>query len=226
MRPTTTQQDLTPAERVARRRAKPIEYRLHREEPVRSAASVRPTAAEPEQTEDDYTPFMMSMLGTAVVMFAIQAIGAVIIANWIGAQVSLKVALYVLPYVEILASPTDFMRIATWSTVVTVIAVSLRSLTALAMRRGEIQVIDGRATGLLMAGVLLIMQLIRHRLGPPLIDTWIVGQSAASLIAATVIYLGFRPDDRSVAPERPTRRASSSRRETPNRTRNKKEHQP
>ena len=163
-----------------------------------------------EDDGEDYSDFMAGVFGTAIVMFVAQVLSSVMIANWFGATIQLALAFGFVPFLQIEAGPSVFVDIATWSTVATVAVVSTRVMVVLAFRRSSPQMLDGRAMGLLMSGLLLFYQFLRHVMSDvPIVDTWVFAQAAAGVIAATVIYLGFRPDGaqsaRAETPRRPTR---------------------
>lgn len=190
------------------RRTRPVHYRLTKTE-AEIEAEVRARRVERSAAlvyEDDYSPFLLSVLGTAVFVFMIQAFSSLLIANYHGAEIRIDFWLGVFPFIKFYVTPASYLAITTWATVTTVVLITLRALAAVTFRRDNIQVLDGRATALLMAGLLLVYQYIRHLLSPPVVDTWIFAQAMAGVIAATVIYLGFRPTGNQSAPaERTTR---------------------
>lgn len=156
--------------------------------------------------DEDFTEFLNAVITTALVLFTVQTLTSLIIANWLGATISLELAYGVVPYLELLAGPSSFVRIATWSTVVTVAVMCLRVMVALVIGRTSLQALDGRGSGLIMAGLLIGYQLYRHLADPPLIDTWVFAQASAGVAATTVIFLGFRPEGtRAVRKTRPVR---------------------
>ncbi len=178
---------------VPTRRARSVQYRLTRPDDESTPRSTE-IPESGELGEEDYTEFLQGVFGIALVMFFAQALGSIAIANYLGVTISLRAALYVFPYIEILATGGQIIDITTMSTALTATVVVLRVLFGLIFRRSQLQTIDGRATGLLMVGVLVILQYARHVLSHPVIDTWVLAQVTAGVIAATVIYLGFRPE--------------------------------
>ncbi|MEZ5227640.1 MAG: hypothetical protein R2710_13490 [Acidimicrobiales bacterium] len=197
---------------VPARRTRPVHYRLTKTEAELQAEAQAKRAeriAVLQRDDDDYTDFLYSMLGTAVFFFLVQIVASVMIANYLGVAVSIKVWAKVLPYIELRGGLTEFIKVTTYSTAATVLLGTVRSMATLAFWRKNIQVVDGRATALLMSGLLLAYQYIRHLMNPPVIDTWIYAQTMAGVVAATVIYLGFRPTGHQSAPAespaRPTR---------------------
>ncbi len=192
MRSASTSNRASGTSGVPARRNRPVQYRLTRPEDESIRRPAEPPAPV-DPTEEDYTEYLQGVFGIALVMFFTQAIGSIAIANYLGVTISLRAALYVLPYIEILATAGQIIDITTMSTAATAIVVVLRVLFGLVFRRTRPQTIDGRATGLLMVGVLVMLQYGRHVLAQPVIDTWVIAQVAAGVVAATVIYLGFRP---------------------------------
>ncbi len=140
------------------------------------------------------------MLGTAIFFFVVQTLASIMIANFQGVTITIKLWNHLLPYIELRGDLNRFVFITTWSSATTVLLGSLRAMAALAFQRKNVQILDGRATALLMGGLLLAYQYIRHALNPPVIDTWIYAQTMAGVVAATVVYLGFRPTGHQSAP--------------------------
>ncbi len=177
------------------RRTRPVHYRLTKSEAEIAAEAGERRSQPPASAsdEEDYSPFLYSMLGTAMFVFLVQTISSLIIANYFGASIGIELWFGLMPYIQLTVSPSSFISISTWASVATVLVATLRSMFALAFLRKSRQVLDGRAMGLVMGGLLLVYQYIRHLLNPPLIDTWVYAQTMAGVVAATVIYLGFRP---------------------------------
>ncbi len=165
--------------------------------------------------EEDYTEFLYSMFGTAVFFFIVQTLASLVIANFVDMTITVKLWKFVLPYIELRGNLTDFVKITTWSSTATVLLGSLRAMAALVFLRKKVQVLDGQATALLMGGLLLAYQYIRHMLNPPVIDTWVYAQTMAGIVAATVIYLGFRPTGHQSAPAEPRTRPTRVERSIP-----------
>ena len=178
------------------RRTRPVHYRLTKSEAeveaeARAIRNQRATSIR--RDDDDYTPFLLSMLGTAIFFFVVQTLASILIANYQGATIEIDLWMHVAPYILMTVEPSSFVAITTWSSVTTVVLGTLRAMSALVFQRKNPQVIDGRSTALLMGGLLLVYQYVRHTFNPPLIDTWVYAQTMAGIVAATVIYLGFRP---------------------------------
>ncbi len=208
---------------VPARRTRPVQYRLTKSD-AEIQAEARVKRAERvallDRDEDDYSEFLYAVLGTAVFFFLVQTLSSVLIANYRGAVITIESWKHVLPYIQIAGSPASFIEVTTWSTAATVLLGSARTMHALAFQRKNLQVLDGRATALLMGGLLLAYEYLRHLIDPPVIDTWIYAQTMAGVVAATVIYLGFRPtghqsahaeqrarptrDDRAISPTQAT----------------------
>ena len=187
-----------------RRSDRPMQYRLPKPE-IKPLATETLPAAPPEDLEEDYTPLVRGVLRAATTLFLGQALGSLIIANWLGGSLQIRFFLKFIPYVTILAPRITFVRIITWSTVLAVVVTCGMVLLGLVRHRKEQQLLDGWSSGLLMSGLLLGFQYIRHLMDNPTIDGWVTAQTAAGVIAATVIYLGFRPEpDRSGDTERKT----------------------
>lgn len=187
-----------------RRSDRPMQYRLPKPtiEPV--ATETLP-APQPDEVEEDYTPMVRGVLRAATTLFLGQALGSLVIANWLGGSLQIRFFLKFIPYVTILAPRITFVRVITWATVFAVVLTCAMVLIGLVRHRKEQQLLDGWSAGLLMSGLLVGFQYIRHLMDTPTIDGWIMAQTAAGVIAATVIYLGFRPEpDRSGEPERET----------------------
>lgn len=187
-------------QRAARRAAlaggRPIQYRLPKptDEPAPTSPIDVQSAQEPDELVEDYTPLVRGVLRAATTLFLSQALSAILIANYVGGQLQIRFYFKVVPYVAILASRDLFVAILTWSTTFAVTLTCLAVLSGLARHRDEQKLLDGWATGLFMSGLLLVMQYVRHVLDPPAIDGWILAQTAAGVVAASVIFLGFRPE--------------------------------
>ncbi len=205
-----------PRTRGTRRRTdRSMQYRL----PKPSIEPLAPETVQEEigEVEEDYTPMVRGVLRAATTLFLGQALGSLVIANWLGGSLQIRFFLKFIPYVTILAPRITFVRIVTWATVFAVVLTCAMVLLGLVRHRREQQLLDGWSAGLLMSGLLVGFQYIRHLMDTPTIDGWIMAQTAAGVIAATVIYLGFRPEpDRSDESGRKTtvveRRGASQRR--------------
>lgn len=186
-----------------RRTDRPIQYRLPKPTVEPLAAEQAPTP-EPGEVEEDYTPLVRGVLRAASTLFLGQALGSLVIANWLGGSLQIRFFLKFIPYVTILAPRITFVRVVTWATVFAVVLTCAMVLLGLLRHRKEQQLLDGWSSGLLMSGLLVAFQYLRHLMDTPTIDGWIMAQTAAGVIAAMVIYLGFRPEpDRSDPIERP-----------------------
>lgn len=186
-----------------RRSDRPIQYRLPKPTVEPLATEKLPTP-ESSEVEEDYTPLVRGVLRAATTLFLGQALGSLVIANWLGGSLQIRFFLKFIPYVTILAPRITFVRVVTWATVFAVVLTCAMVLLGLVRHRKEQQLLDGWSSGLLMSGLLVGFQYLRHLMDTPTIDGWIMAQTAAGVIAAIVIYLGFRPEpDRSDLTERP-----------------------
>jgi hypothetical protein len=204
------------ARRVSRHEGNPIQYRLPKTavEPLvtpRSARWSEPVAEVVDVSpEEDYAPMVRGSLRAASALFLTQALSAILIANAEGAILQIRFAYKVIPHVAILATRDVFVTVLTWSTAFAVLASCLAVMIGLIRHRDEQKLLDGWASGLLMSGILVIFQYVRHVLDPPAIDGWVLAQTVAGVVAATVIFLGFRPEV-----ERPAEAGRSSERAQP-----------
>ncbi len=193
---------------------RPIQYRLPK--PTVEAIEKEKVAVV-ETIDEDYTPLVRGVLRAASTLFLGQALSAIFISNFRGAELQIKFLWKFLPNVAILTDRASFVKIVTWSTSFACVITCAAVLAGLVRHRKERQLLDGWAMGLLMSGLLLLFQYVRHVLHPPVIDGWILAQTTAGVIAATVVFLGFRPGapisasaERSTDRTRPHRSGAST----------------
>jgi hypothetical protein len=165
---------------------RPIQYRLPK--PTVEAIEKEKVAVV-ETIDEDYTPLVRGVLRAASTLFLGQALSAIFISNFRGAELQIKFLWKFLPNVAILTDRASFVKIVTWSTSFACVITCAAVLAGLVRHRKERQLLDGWAMGLLTAGV----------------------------IAATVVFLGFRPGapisasaERSTDRTRPHRSGAST----------------
>lgn len=222
MRPATSSRSTeTEAQRLrAQRRAsgQPIRYKLPTHiERVSAETSLR----EAEQLlplplgDDDYAPLVRGALRASTLMIVAQLATSLILSNHLGAAVRVTFFLKIFPYLTIQTGRETYARIWMWSIVAGVIGGCGGALYSLWRHRTERSLMDGWGCGILMAIVLLVIQAGQEFFYGPLINTWVLAQAGAGVLASGMIFLGLRPgvEDPATAGSSPgptgPRRASS-----------------
>lgn len=165
----------------------PVHYRLTKT-PEELAAE-----AALEAHEEDYTPFVLAAANAALVLFLTLAISAMIVGHNLGAVVEVRFWWRAIPYIAFVAPRATFVDIISWSTAIAVGATCVSALVALRRLRHDRQKLYGWATGLFMAGLLVIFQFVRHLMTPPVVDSWISAQATAFIVVTALIFVGFKP---------------------------------
>ncbi|MEZ5342667.1 MAG: hypothetical protein R2706_14835 [Acidimicrobiales bacterium] len=149
----------------------------------------------PVQGTASYDHFVGAAVKASVTIFASQIVASLVVANLSGAR--LTVAKWrLIPYLAIVADEATFVSTVTWSTLAAVIAACFMALWVQHTRSDEHAVVYGWATGILMAGLLVLFQVLRGWLGPPAVQGWILAQAAAVVAASTVLFIGLQPRGR------------------------------
>ena len=170
----------------------PIQYRLPKPEDLGKAEEIQ---------EEDYGPLVLAASHAALVLFVTQALSSILLANYVDALIEVRFIWNVIPYLAIAVSNEgDLLTIVSYSSAVSVAAVSIGAIHALIRHRSDLLCLRGWGMGLPMGGLLLAFQYLRHRLNPPLVDSWVLAQSAAALVAVTVVFIGFKPMAEMVGP--------------------------
>ena len=146
--------------------------------------------------EEDWSPFVLGAANAALLLFGVQALAAVVVGHNLGAVVEIRFWNRSLPYIAFVTDRSTFVGIVTWSTAIATAALCLGLLVSL-IRNRETRVeqlrLMGWAAGLLMAGMLVIFQFVRHLLDPPVIDGWVSAQATAFIIVTSLIFVAFKP---------------------------------
>lgn len=146
--------------------------------------------------DEDWSPFVLGAANAALLLFGVQALAAVIVGHNLGAVVEIRFWYRFVPYIAFVTDRTTFVGIVTWSTAVATAGVCLGVLFSL-VRNRETRVqqlrLLGWSAGLLMAGMLVIFQFVRHLIDPPVINGWVSAQATAFLIVTALIFVAFKP---------------------------------
>ncbi len=170
----------------------PIQYRLPKPEDLGKVE---------ENPEEDYAPLVLAASHAALVLFATQALSSLLLANYVNAVIEIRFIWNIVPYLAIAVfNEGDLLAIISYSSAISVAAVSIGAIHALVRCRNDLLRLRGWGMGLPMGGLLLAFQYLRHRLNPPLVDGWVLAQSAAALVAVTVVFIGFKPMAEMVSP--------------------------
>ena len=200
MRPATSSRSPeTEAQRLrAQRRAsgQPIRYKLPShierataENTLREMEQLTPLAVEHE----DYAPLVRGALRASTLMIVAQLATSLVLSNHLGAAVRVTFFLKVFPYLTIQTGLETYRRIWMWSIVAGVVGGCGGALYSLWRHRTERSLMDGWGCGVLMAAVLLAIQAGQEFFFGPLINTWVLAQAGAGVLASGMIFLGLRP---------------------------------
>lgn len=200
MRPATPSRSTeTEAQRLrAQRRAsgQPIRYKLPNhiervtaETTLREAELLVPLPVD----DDDYAPLVRGALRASTLMIVAQLATSLLLSNHLGAAVRVTFFLRFFPYLTIQTGPETYRRIWMWSIVSGVIGGCGGALYSLWRHRTERSLMDGWGCGILMAAILLAIQAGQEFFFGPLINTWVLAQAGAGVLASGMIFLGLRP---------------------------------
>ena len=151
---------------------------------------------------------VIGALQAALTLFGGQMGASILLANGNGTAVDLQFAGGVLPYLGIQTTPSGFVPLMSWSIALSVGVTVTAVMWNLLRRRDDPSLVLGWSSGLVMSLVLISLHWVRHLVNPPLVDLWILSQALAYVVAASLVFLAFRPrfaheSDDSTASNRP-----------------------
>jgi len=136
---------------------------------------------------------VLGALQAALTLFGGQMAASILLANGNGTAVDIRFAGGVLPFLGIQTTPTSFVPLMSWSIALAVGATATGALWNLWRRRDNPSLVLGWASGLAMSIVLVGMHWVRHLINPPLVDLWILSQALAYVVAASFVFIAYRP---------------------------------
>ena len=136
---------------------------------------------------------VLGALQAALTLFGAQMAASILLANGSGTAVDIRFAGGVLPFLGIQTTPGDFVPLMSWSITLAVGVTVTAALWNLWRRRDTPSLVLGWASGLAMSLVLIGMHWVRHLINPPLVDLWILSQALAYVVAASVVFIAYRP---------------------------------
>lgn len=136
---------------------------------------------------------VLGALQAALTLFGAQMASSVLLANGNGTAIDVRFAGGVLPFLGIQTTPGQFVPLMSWSIALAVGATATGALWNLWRRRDTPSLVLGWASGLVMSVVLIGMHWVRHLINPPLVDLWILSQALAFVVAASIIFIAYRP---------------------------------
>ena len=136
---------------------------------------------------------VIGALQAALTLFGAQMAASILLANGNGTAVDVQLAGGVLPYLGIQTTPNGFVPLMSWSIALAVGVTVSATLWNLLRRRDEPSLVLGWSSGLVMSLVLISLHWVRHLINPPLVDLWILSQALAYVVAASLVFLAFRP---------------------------------
>lgn len=152
---------------------------------------------------------VLGALQAALTLFGAQTAASILLANGNGTVVDVRFAAGIVPFLGIQTTPGDFVPLMSWSVALAVGFTVTAALWHLWRRRDAPSLVLGWASGLAMSVVLIGMHWVRHLINPPLVDLWILSQALAYTVAASLVFLAYRPRlDRPAQPALP--RATTS----------------
>lgn len=200
---TPTRSKETEAQKLrAQRRAsgQPIRYKLPSHLDREAEANQRPAPATqtPVDDSDDFAPLVRGALRAASLIIVSQLGTSVLLGNSLGAFIRIGFLLKVFPYLEIQTTEANFGRIWMWAVIAGVAAGCGGGLYALWRHRQERNLLDGWGCGIAMAGLLVLIQAGQQIFfGPLLINSWVLAQAGAAVLASAMVFLGLRPGGKS-----------------------------
>jgi len=136
---------------------------------------------------------VIGALQAAFTLFGTQMAASILLANGNGTTVDIRMAGGLLPYLGIQSTPNEFVPLMSWSIALAVGITVTAALWNLLRRREDPSLVLGWGSGLAMSLVLIGMHWFRHLLNPPLVDLWILGQALAYTVAASCLFIAYRP---------------------------------
>lgn len=136
---------------------------------------------------------VLGALQAALTLFGAQMAASILLANGNGTAVDIRLAGGVLPFLGIQTTPGGFVPLMSWSIALAVGVTATGALWNLWRRPDDPSLVLGWASGLVMSIVLIGMHWVRHLINPPLVDLWILSQALAFVIAASIIFIAYRP---------------------------------
>ncbi len=136
---------------------------------------------------------VLGALQAALTLFGAQTAASILLANGNGTTVDIRFSAGIIPFLGIQSTPTEFVPLMSWSVALAVGLTATAALWNLWRRRDSPWLVLGWASGLAMSIVLIGMHWVRHLINPPLVDLWILSQALAYVVAASCIFIAFRP---------------------------------
>lgn len=135
--------------------------------------------AMPRQTsEPSYEKLVAAAFGAALAVLITKIASVLLIANIVGATITIQFFLGFLPYFGIIADPPTFTSIVTFSTIAMVTGALILLIRPVLQTGWERQTIWGRGVGLAIAAETFLLEIIRHLFWPAVLRwdwAWLAG---------------------------------------------------
>lgn len=136
---------------------------------------------------------VLGALQASLTLFGAQTAASILLANGQGTAVDVRFAAGFVPFLGIRTAPDDVVPLMSWSVALAVGFTVTAALWNLWRRRDTPSLVLGWASGLAMSTVLIGMYGVRHLIDPPLVNLWILGQALAYVVAASCLFIAYRP---------------------------------
>jgi hypothetical protein len=136
---------------------------------------------------------VVGALQASLTLFGAQTAASILLANGQGTAVDVHFAGGLIPFLGIRTAPADVVPLMSWSVALAVGLTVTAALWNLWRRRDNPSLVLGWASGLAMSTVLIAMHWVRHLMDPPLVNLWVLSQAFAYVVAASCLFIAFRP---------------------------------
>lgn len=141
----------------------------------------------------DPRQLVMGALQASLTLFGAQTAASILLANSQGTAVDVRFAGGFIPFLGVRTTPGDVVPLVSWSVALAVGLTVTAALWNLWRRRDTPSLVLGWASALAMSIVLIGMHWVRHLIDPPLVDLWILSQALAYVVAASCLFIAYRP---------------------------------
>ncbi len=134
-----------------------------------------PTVRRDERT---YETLVFTAFSAALTVLLAKIAGVLLIGNFLGATITIQFFLGFLPYFGVIADPSTFTTIVTFSTIAMITAALVLLVGPVLQTKWDRQAIWGRGVGLAIAAETFLLEALRHWVWPDVLRwdwAWLAG---------------------------------------------------